>query len=119
VWGSLVSLNRATSSKSHFDVARLLISTSIPDSTSAKIPVSIEGSSFLVFVVEEFSGETILSRGLDRSREGTADRGVNTSGSSCSSATPTQTTTSNPISKFPQRNFPVATVLQLGSNQHI
>ncbi|GAB4860002.1 hypothetical protein Ancab_011478 [Ancistrocladus abbreviatus] len=77
----------ATSSKSCFDVARLLISTNIPTSISAMIPVSVEGNSFPVFVVEESSGDTIFSWGPDRNRVGLTDRGVPTSeGSSNSTA---------------------------------
>ncbi|GAB4831135.1 hypothetical protein Ancab_005144, partial [Ancistrocladus abbreviatus] len=73
--GTLISLDKATSSKSRFDVARLLISTSIPETISAKLPILAEEKRFLVYVFEETLGETIFSRGSDRTRVGNKARG--------------------------------------------
>ncbi|GAB4859141.1 hypothetical protein Ancab_010607, partial [Ancistrocladus abbreviatus] len=64
MWGSFVSLDRATSTKSCFDVARVLISTAFPEPISESLPVVVEGSKFTVTVFEESLGETMFSRGI-------------------------------------------------------
>ncbi|GAB4838869.1 hypothetical protein Ancab_028416, partial [Ancistrocladus abbreviatus] len=56
--------------KSRFDVARVLISTMVPGVISADVSVSVDGSSFLVNVVEEASSETTFSKGMERARVG-------------------------------------------------
>ncbi|GAB4858367.1 hypothetical protein Ancab_009839, partial [Ancistrocladus abbreviatus] len=71
-----------------FDVAGLLILTSIPETISAKLPVLVEEKRFLVYVFEESLGETIFSQGLDRTRAGNKARGDINSEGSCSSTVP-------------------------------
>ncbi|GAB4831556.1 hypothetical protein Ancab_005567 [Ancistrocladus abbreviatus] len=65
VWGSLISLDGATSFNKRYDVARIFISTKVFRPISKMILVMVEGHKFLIQVIEESSGETIFSRGLD------------------------------------------------------
>ncbi|GAB4856759.1 hypothetical protein Ancab_014677, partial [Ancistrocladus abbreviatus] len=66
--GSLISLDGATSFKKWYDVARVLMSTEVFRPISKTIPVMVEGHQFLIQVVEESSGKTIFSKGLDREK---------------------------------------------------
>ncbi|GAB4856342.1 hypothetical protein Ancab_014265 [Ancistrocladus abbreviatus] len=88
VQGTLISLDRATSSKSRFNVAHLLISTSIPETISAKLPLLVEEKRFLVYVFEESLGATIFSQGSNRTKAGNKARGDIINESNCSSVVP-------------------------------
>ncbi|GAB4825068.1 hypothetical protein Ancab_007941 [Ancistrocladus abbreviatus] len=66
--GTLISLDRASSSKLRFDIGRVLISAAAPGVISAIVPVSVDGNNFQVRVAEEVSANTIFSRGFDRAR---------------------------------------------------
>ncbi|GAB4841024.1 hypothetical protein Ancab_021770 [Ancistrocladus abbreviatus] len=67
-WGTLISLDRATSSKSCLGIARLLISTKVLSAISEKVAASIDSCTFLNNVVEEASGETIFLKGANRTQ---------------------------------------------------
>ncbi|GAB4845745.1 hypothetical protein Ancab_039147 [Ancistrocladus abbreviatus] len=59
---------RATSFKKRFDMARVLISMEVCSPISKSISVMVDGHKFLIQVVAESTGETIVSRGLDREK---------------------------------------------------
>ncbi|GAB4852566.1 hypothetical protein Ancab_016779 [Ancistrocladus abbreviatus] len=75
VWGNLISLDRATSFKKRFDVARVLISTEVCSPILKTILVMVDGHKFLIQAIEESTEEMIFSRGPDREKVSRSDDG--------------------------------------------
>ncbi|GAB4847141.1 hypothetical protein Ancab_026152, partial [Ancistrocladus abbreviatus] len=59
-WGKLISLDGATSNRSRFDVARVLLSTSFVEPISTSILIKIKDSVFPIRVQEELEGASLF-----------------------------------------------------------
>ncbi|GAB4854326.1 hypothetical protein Ancab_022913 [Ancistrocladus abbreviatus] len=68
LWANCISLDRSTSQRLRFDVARILVSTEVIGHISTTVLILVDGHTVDISVFEESSGETIFSRGMDRMR---------------------------------------------------